>query len=142
MLNHLATKDFLLDDDETAQNDGNLQSSQIETVASVLLYGLEALVPLLSADLLRSHPTTTDRYFSFIAFMVGTYEEEFAARINASAIGGGIGSSSGGQLLNTIVQHALWAAGAIDSCCARLALQVHLYICIMLILNNGNANSN
>jgi hypothetical protein len=54
--------------------------------------------------------------------MVGTYEDEFAARIVVSAMGG-IGSSSGGQLLNTIVQHALWAAGAIDSCCARLALQ-------------------
>lgn len=37
------------------------ESSNIETVANVLLYGLEVLVPLLSADLLRSFPTTADR---------------------------------------------------------------------------------
>ena len=37
------------------------ESSNMETVANVLLYGLEVLVPLLSSDLLRSFPTTADR---------------------------------------------------------------------------------
>ena len=45
----------------TGTGTGTGESSNIETVANVLLYGLEVLVPLLSADLLRSFPTTADR---------------------------------------------------------------------------------
>ena len=35
-----------------------------------------------------------------------------------------IDSSGGIHLLSVIVQHCVWGAGAVDSCSARLALQV------------------
>jgi hypothetical protein len=124
LLNHLATKEFLVDDEDDSLSaaDANAAASLGQTVAGVLIYGLECIVPLLSADLLRSFPTTADRYFSFVTFMVGTYESELATRIrtNATAAGGHVG----GQFLATLVQHLLWGAGAVDTCSARLALQV------------------
>jgi len=77
---------------------------------------------LLSADLLRSFPATADRYFSFVALVLGAYQEEFACLVHsdhgALATGG-----TGAALLTTLVQHLLWGAGAIDSTSARLALQ-------------------
>jgi hypothetical protein len=138
LLNHLATKDFMLDceDRDASQRsgdgfgNGNTIQDLEQTAANVLLFGLESLVPLLSADLLRSFPATAERYFSFLAFMLASYEEEFASRVRSLAPGGlgeantHGGVSAGHQLLSTLVQHLLWGAGAIDSCCARLALQV------------------
>ena len=122
LLNHLATKDFLLDWDDTSPSPGGLggmgghsghghghgqpnplltsssfssSSSSLTTtdspvifvgdlttvVSTVLLQGLEALAPLLSADLLRCFPLAAERYFSFVLFVVNTYEEELAEKV-------------------------------------------------------------
>ena len=145
LLNHLATKDFLVDEDMPelienvlpGQGLGSLGTSLPlgQQVPTVLLFGLEALVPLLSADILRTYPTTADRYFSFVSLILNAYQDEFARLIHThnNGLGGDLmmtplqtsasPSSSTGTLLTTLVQHLLWGAGAVDSTCARLALQ-------------------
>ena len=54
-----------------------------------------------------------------------------------------------GELLNIIVQHALWGAGAVDACSARLALQVcpsvRVHKCLSICLcthTNPNTHTN
>ena len=73
LLNLLASKDFFLDceDDVAAAvaasgavNPTTGQNNVQAEVCSVLVAGLRALVPLLSAELLRSYPATCDRYFT------------------------------------------------------------------------------
>ena len=115
------TKDFILDcdgdDAATASNNGNGNGNGnggaplSQRVPTVLLYGLEALVPLLSADLLRNFPLTADRYFSFVAFVLGAYQEEFAGLV-LSDQGGGLdtGGGTGAALLSTLVQVRRWCA--------------------------------
>jgi hypothetical protein len=114
LLNHLATKDFLLDDDFNTNdvNDGNASA----TIADVLIYGLDFLIPIITPDLLRSFPLTCDRYFSFLSFMVSVYEDQLGLKISR------LDENAGKIYLNTFVQHMLWGAGAIDGCSARLAL--------------------
>ena len=146
LLNHLATKDFLVDEGMPelienvlpGQGLGSLGSSLPlgQQVPTVLLFGLEALVPLLSADILRSYPTTADRYFSFVSLILNAYQDEFARLVHSQShgLGGDLmmtplqatspnPTASTGKLLSTLVQHLLWGAGAVDSTCARLALQ-------------------
>lgn len=64
LLNHLATRDFLLDDEETSgevSTAGMAMSFQGQ-VGEVLLAGLEMVVSQVSAELLRGFPGTTERY--------------------------------------------------------------------------------
>jgi hypothetical protein len=111
----LATKDFLLDDDSYANDVSDTDAST--AIADVLIYGLDFLLPIITPDLLRSFPTTSDRYFSFLTFMVSVYEDKLSLKIL------GLDETTGKSYLNTLVQHMLWGAGAIDSNSARLALQ-------------------
>jgi len=114
LLNHLATKDFLLDDD--FETNDVIENDASATIADVLIYGLDFLIPIITPDLLRSFPVTCDRYFSFLSFMVSVYEDKLGLKIS------GLDENAGKIYLNTFVQHMLWGAGAIDGSSARLAL--------------------
>lgn len=114
LLNHLATKDFLLDDD--IETNDLIETDASATIADVLIYGLDFLIPIITPDLLRSFPITCDRYFSFLSFMVSVYEDKLGIKIS------GLDENAGKTYLNTFVQHMLWGAGAIDGTSARLAL--------------------
>ena len=105
LLNHLVTKDLQLDDN--GESNANL-------VSTVLLSGLEITVPLITSQLLQSFPSTCDRYFSFLSLLLNSYGDQVAVRV----------AGGGGSLLEVLVQQLLWAAGAVDSVAARLALQV------------------
>lgn len=114
LLNHLSTKDFVFDDeDDVAVSGGDFHMS----VAEVLLFGFDFIVQLVTADLLRSYPTTTDSYFSFTAFITSTYSHELGARICA------LPEEQGKTLFGTMMQHLLWGAGGIAPFPARQALQ-------------------
>ena len=76
-------------------------------------------MPILTPDLLRNFPYTTDRYFSFLSLLVNSYEKELASHVTMN-----IHNNRDMNLLPLMVQHILWAAGAVDSTAARLALQV------------------
>lgn len=133
LLNHLGVKDlsFDFDDEDTDMIQyGNLfrvtrggggdvgyATDLAIEVADVLIYGLESLVPIITPDILRSFPTTCDRYFSFVAFTVSTYQEKLAFRLLSTG-----GDASTKTFLIGLVQHLLWGAGAVDACSARTAL--------------------
>jgi hypothetical protein len=109
LLNHLANKDFLLEDE--AESELSMQ------VADVLLFGLEIIVPILFAELFEHFPETGNKYFSFLLLLVSAYQSSLAERVVTQG-------SRGAALLSTVLQHAVWAAAAVDSGTARLGMQV------------------
>jgi hypothetical protein len=125
LLNHLTTKDLLLDDEVVDTN------SQIYTIlnispnislevliGNVVLNGLMFFIPMMTADLLRSFPLTCERYFSFICYFMNIYEQIFAEYICTLSIEFAI------DVMSKLFEHLLWSAGAIDTISARMALNV------------------
>ena len=127
LLNHLSTKDFLLDFDDVSPstNSYSISSAGEETieVPAVLLNGLQVIVPAIDVAMLRNYPKTCDRYFSFTAFICNTYSAELPSVIVSQAPSTISGDEYLFNFLNILIQHLLWSAGAIDSTAARLALQ-------------------
>ena len=89
----------------------------LQKVADVLIFGFQALVPTISDSLLRSYPQLCDRYFSFVAFVYNSYPDRLSAHLAAAS------PEVGNSFLGTLVEHLLWASGAIEPTAARLALQ-------------------
>ena len=64
------------------------------------------------------------RYFSFVAFIVGTYEEEFSLRVKSTDTGG-LGTSSG---IN----------GYVCVCvCVCVCVYVHVCVCVRVCVCKG-----
>ncbi len=124
LLNHLTTKDFLLDDEDKGYIITGLeQRSFEEQVASVLLQGLYLLIPLLTEQVLSSFPKTCERYFSFLALLVSSYESALVQLVRQSGVEV-VGVGVGVELFSSLVQQMVWAAAAVDSVSAKKALQV------------------
>jgi hypothetical protein len=120
LVNHLATKDFQLDDDEEqkveAASGGLLISHAFSSlpfdvlVSKVLVHAVEIFVPIMSSDLLSKFPLACNRYFAFISFVLSAYELEFADSVRDQPI-----------ILNVLIQHLMWATGIVDGLIARMA---------------------
>lgn len=139
LLNHLVTKDLQLE--EVAMTSSKLlqpptspsllsptgaplTTSSASLIPEVLLTGLEIVLSVITPDLLKSFPRTADRYFTFLTLLTSAYEKELAERMSRSVREAAVTGSGGSNMLALLIQHMLWAAGAIDSAAARLALQV------------------
>lgn len=129
LLNILANKDFFLDCEDDfeaalaasgALNPATGQTSAQTEVCAVLIAGFQSIVPLLSADLLRAHPATCDRYFSFVTFIVNSYMDGLDDALTA---GSGVDNEAKTTFYLTLMQHLLWGAGAVDATAARQALK-------------------
>lgn len=137
-LNHLSNIDFLLSDDkdqiplypsttsiriayistESLLPNAGFESLPYEVIVSkVLIYGMNLLIPLMSADFLRSYPLTCERYFAFINFILSSYELEFVEFMNTTMTS----IQHEYETLNHLIEHLLWACGIIDSSIARYA---------------------
>lgn len=133
LLNHLVCKDFFLEceeDEDVAttaastsptHTDGSPRQAHEKTpkqeVTDILIFAFQALVPVMNDSLLRAFPLTCDRYFAFVAFMFNSYAEQLGAHFAA------ITPEEGAAFLKILMQHLLWAAGAVEPTSARLALQ-------------------
>jgi hypothetical protein len=113
LLNHLSSRDFSFSEDCSDA----LNRSFEEEVASVLLFGLQTMTPVITVDILRAFPLTADKYFSFVAFVAGTYMGSLVQWLN------GLQPEEGRRRLFDIVQHLLWGPGSYDAATARQALQ-------------------
>lgn len=123
LLNNLSLKELSLDDDssdvvlaDAMDMTVQLFGAMYRTIAlcDVLIMGIELLVPVISADLLRNFPKTCDRYFSLIRFVASSYEQNLMVKVNQT--------ETGNDFLNKIIQHLLWGASAVDSSSANIAL--------------------
>lgn len=130
LLNILANKDFFLDCEDDfdaaitasgALNPATGQTSAQSEVCTVLIAGFQSIVPLLSADLLRTHPATCDRYFSFVTFIVNTYMDNLDDALTAG--GGSVDNEAKTAFYLNLMQHLLWGASAVDATAARQALK-------------------
>lgn len=125
LLSQLASKDFFdfdpADDADNSVPELMGSTAQIsiheqhQEVTRILLYGLEMVVPWISLELLRSYSRLPIKYFSFLTYILTSYEEAFCSKI--------VSDTTASNLLLQIVDHYLWGAGAIDTLSARLALQ-------------------
>jgi len=119
LLNHLSSKDFSFSEDCAEQTNATFERE----VAAVLLCGLQVIIPILSTEGLRNFPTTSERFFSFLAFMLSSYVVDIARWVN------GLPNSDGAQMLHEIVLRLHCGSGAVEAPTARLALQVSLLFC-------------
>ena len=136
LLNHLANKDFFdfdpIDDLDASvpplfrvsTTNTNIPSNsgpidQQAEVVNILLFGIEIISKIINADLLRSFPSVTEPYFSFLTYLFSSHEKAFCQRM--------ISTYSPypryNNTLQLIVEQLLWGAGAISSIAGRFALQ-------------------
>lgn len=71
LLSHLATKDFI---DFSAEHEGKVAA---DTVADVVFYGLERMIPLMTEEYL-DFPPLSKQYFTLVNSMVSTYTARVA----------------------------------------------------------------
>ena len=71
LLSHLATKDFI---DFSAEHEGRVAA---DTVADVVFYGLERMIPLMTEEYL-DFPPLSKQYFTLVNSMVSTYTARVA----------------------------------------------------------------
>lgn len=118
LLNHLSTKDLVLDDEQfDPQDHSNSNELSLEAlIGGMLLNGLNFFMPLMTPEFLRSFPLTCDRYFSFVSYFLSSYELVFADFIR--------GCGDNRTVLHGLCEQLLWGAGAVDETSARLALHV------------------
>lgn len=124
VFNLLSTKDFQFFDD-----DQDSYQSFDQEIASILLFGLEMLLPVLNKDFLSSFPHVSEKFFCFVSFLTGSYVVRVASWTNSGS--GGTCSQSpyaGGRrnrsLLHELLDRLLWATRAVDAATAKSAFQV------------------
>lgn len=121
VFNLLSTKDFQFFDD-----DQDSYQSFDQEIASILLFGLEMLLPVLNKDFLSSFPHVGEKFFCFVSFLTGSYVVRVASWAN-SGRGGTCSQSSGRRnrsLLHELLDRLLWATRAVDAATAKSAFQV------------------
>ena len=121
ILNHLSTKEFLFSDHSfqpPAPFQSSSSSSPVQDVPSVLIYGLQMMIPLIHLPIIYSYPETIEKYLSFVLFLCNSSMKFLVAWLN-------------GQPNETSLQHfalfmkqLLFSVTLIDSTTARMALQV------------------
>jgi len=130
LFNLLSTKDFQFFDDD--QN-SSYQSFDQE-IASILLSGLDMLLPVLNKEFLANFPHVGEKFFCFMSFLTGSYVVRVASWANSdtSSSDGGHDSYSEGptangwrnrSLLYELLDRLLWATTAVDATMARSAFQ-------------------
>lgn len=128
VFNLLSTKDFQFFDD-----DQDSYQSFDQEIASILLFGLEMLLPVLNQDFLSSFPHVGEKFFSFVSFLTGSYVVRVASWANFDrngTSGGSCNQSSSGSgrlnrsLLHELFDRLLWATRAVDAATAKSAFQV------------------
>jgi hypothetical protein len=131
LLNHLVAKDiqsdFAEDDDEGSQTIAAFPGAGITTsetnlairteVTGILIFAFQSLVPVMTVTLLRTYPRTCDRYFAFVTFMLNSYSAELGKHFASSP------PEQGAGFYSVLMQHLLWASGAVEQDAARFALQ-------------------
>jgi len=135
LFNLLSTKDFQFFDDD--QN-SSYQSFDQE-IASILLSGLDMLLPVLNKEFLANFPHVGEKFFCFMSFLTGSYVVRVASWANSdtSSSDGGHDSYSEGptangwrnrSLLYELLDRLLWATTTVDATMARSAFQVSKHL--------------
>lgn len=116
LLNSLAAKDFLFSDEASYEFLGNLQNE----VSTVLLFGLQSILEIITMDMIRSLPLLAEKFYSFVAFLCSTYSNSVVQWVNSSASN----SMSHEVLLNKFLSYLLLGMQVVDGITSRQALQV------------------
>jgi hypothetical protein len=114
LLNHLSSKDFSFTEDCAEQTNQTFERE----VAAVLLHGLQLIIPVLTVETLHSFPILSERFFSFMAFMMSSYVVDIARWVNA------LPPAENQRMLFEIVGRLQCGCGVVEAPTARLALQV------------------
>ena len=129
VFNLLSTKDFQFFDDD---QDSSYQSFDQE-IATILLFGLEMLLPVLNKDFLSSFPRVGEKFFCFVSFLTGSYVVRVASWANSgrnesivSCSQSPSASARGNHrsLFHDLLDRLLWATRAVDAATAKSAFQV------------------
>lgn len=134
ILNHLSTRDFMLDDEHEALDNTSIRNFEGQ-VASVMMTGYSSIINIINPSLLAHFPHTCERYFSFVCFMINGYDRQmseylglmvpaaFAAPDMISVLEQGVKQSS--AHLSLLCEHSLWAVNnSPDAVVVRMSLNI------------------
>jgi hypothetical protein len=143
ILNHLSTKEFLFSDNSASHSNPSQQllasfsafgdqsnnSSGVSDVPSVLLYGLQMMIPLIQLPLIFTYPETMEKYLSFVVFLCNSSMKYVISWLNAS-----LSNEVSLQYFTLFMKQMLYSITLIDSTTSRMALQVNclLFLCFSL----------
>eukprot|EP01038_Epipyxis_sp_PR26KG_P010083 gene10083-13549_t len=119
LLNHLSTKDFSFNDDFAH----HLNRSFEQEVSIVLLYGLQVIIPFISQATIQSLPIITEKYFSFISYIVNSYIDQFIHWIHLSNDHNNTLDMKKIEVFQMLIQHLVNGTVLLDGATARIALQ-------------------
>ena len=114
LLNHLSSKDFAFSEDCAEQ----INYSFEREVATVLLHGLEILLPIVTMDVIRNYPNISERFFSFCAFITASYAADIARWLN------GLSAADNQYTLHELLLRLHCGSNVLEAATARQALQV------------------
>ena len=117
LLNNLSDRDFTVENTESVNVD-----AESPLILQTLFLGLQSVVPFITVDILSSFPETAYSYFKFLLYLSRVYIIQFSSFLMQM-------SDQGFRLMEVLFEQVLWAAGAIDSTVARLALESIYCIC-------------
>ena len=121
LLNELSSQEFSFSEDLPV----DLSLSFEKEVSTVLFYGLQITIPIVTVEILQFFQKTADKYFLFISFITATYLSNLIIWIKAL--------SDGFDIFGCLIQQLMWGCSNVDGTTARLALQVWTYLYISII---------
>lgn len=124
ILNHLSTKEFLFSDYPlsfpSASNASNSSpQTDLQDIPSVLIFGLQMMIPLIQIPIIYSCPQTLERYLSFILFLCNSSIKSLMVWWDFQ-----LSAETSSQYFLLLMKQLLLAMSVIDSTTARMALQV------------------
>jgi hypothetical protein len=143
ILNHLSTKEFLFSDNSASNSnpsqqllasfsafgDNSNNSSGVSDVPSVLLYGLQMMIPLIQLPLIFTYPETMEKYLSFVVFLCNSSMKYVISWLNVS-----LSNEVSLQYFTLFMKQLLYSITLIDSTTSRMALQVNRLSCYVFFV--------
>jgi hypothetical protein len=159
ILNHLSTKEFLFSGEESSNHalsafspakpsssssnssffsvspsnmGGGLGAAgtEVHDIPSVLIYGLQMMIPLIHVSIIYSYPETIEKYLSFVVFLCNSSMKNLVIWWNYTLTNHDLSLS----YFNLFMKQLLFSMTVIDSTTAKMAFQVNVFLCLLFLL--------
>ena len=122
ILNHLSTKEFLFSEYPVMLSPSSVMGTKTDAqhdIPSVLIFGLQMMIPLIQLPILTSYPPIVEKYLSFLLFLCNSSMKSLMIWWNHQ-----LSAEQSLQYFVLLMKQLLIAMGGVDGTTARMAIQV------------------
>jgi hypothetical protein len=102
--------------------------TDIHDIPSVLIYGLQMMIPLIHVSIIYSYPETIEKYLSFVVFLCNSFMKNLVIWWNYTLTNHDLSLS----YFTLFMKQLLFSMTVIDSTTAKMAFQVKMNIFLLL----------